>query len=56
VIARTAADGSYEVSTLIGENTVSLGGAAVRKNASLHYSSRTLDVKEGENTFDLSLP
>jgi hypothetical protein len=56
VIARTSADGTYEVSTLVGENTVSLGGRAPRKNARLQYTARTLDVKEGENTFDLNLP
>jgi hypothetical protein len=54
--AMTGADGSYEVSTLVGENAVTLGGRAVRKNNQLQYTARTLDVKEGENTFDLSLP
>jgi hypothetical protein len=35
---------------------VSLGGRAPRKNARLQYTARTLDVKEGENTFDVILP
>jgi hypothetical protein len=53
--ATIGADGRYEVTTLVGENTVTLGGQALRKNTRLQYTARTLDVKEGENTFDLSL-
>jgi hypothetical protein len=54
--ATTAADGSYEVTTLVGENVVTLGSRALRKNTRLQYTARTLDVKEGENRFDLPLP
>jgi hypothetical protein len=50
-------DGRYEVTTLVGENIITLdGGSAHRKNTRLQYTVKTLDVKEGENTFDLSLP
>jgi hypothetical protein len=49
-------DGSYEVTTLMGENTVTLVGRALRKNARVQYTAKTLDVKEGENMFDLLLP
>lgn len=54
--ATTDADGSYEITTLVGENTVTLGGQVVRKNTQLQYTAKTLDVKEGENRFDLPLP
>jgi hypothetical protein len=49
-------DGRYEVTTLVGDNTVTLSGPALRKNTRLQYTARTLDAKEGENTFDLALP
>jgi hypothetical protein len=52
----TGADGSYEVTTLVGENTVTLGGRALRKNIRLQYTAKTLVVMEGENTFDVQLP
>lgn len=48
-------DGHYEVTTLVGDNTVTLSGPALRKNTRLQYTARTVDVKEGENTFDLAL-
>jgi hypothetical protein len=40
----------------VGENTVTLGGWALRKNTQLQYTAKVLEVKEGENTFDLPLP
>ncbi len=49
------ADGSYEVTTLVGENTVTLNGPALRKNVGLQYAATTIEVREGENTFDLTL-
>jgi hypothetical protein len=55
-MATTGPDGRYEVTTLVGENAVSLGGRTVRKNTELQYTAKVLDVQEGENTFDLRLP
>lgn len=49
-------DGNYEVTTLVGENTITLGGRVLRKNVQLQYTARTLEVKEGDNTYDLPLP
>jgi hypothetical protein len=49
-------DGSYEVMTLVGENSVTLAGRALRKNTRLQYTAKTLDVKEGENRLDLPIP
>jgi hypothetical protein len=53
--ATTAADGSYEIATLIGENIITLGVRPIRKFARLHYAAKILDVKEGDNSFDLEL-
>jgi hypothetical protein len=54
--AKIGSDGSYAVTTLVGENTVTLSGRALGKNVQLQYLAKTLDVKEGENTFDVPLP
>ena len=56
VTATTGDDGSYEITTLVGENTVSLGGAAMSKDAKLMYFSKTIDVKAGDNPFDITFP
>jgi hypothetical protein len=56
VTANIGNDGSYEITTLVGENTVTLGGRALGKNVQLQYLAKTLDVKEGENTFDIPIP
>jgi hypothetical protein len=56
VTATIGDDGSYEVTTFVGENTITLGGPALRRNTRLQYTAKTLDVKDGENTFDLVLP
>jgi hypothetical protein len=48
-------DGSYEVSTLVGHNIVTLGGRALGKNTRLQYTVKSFEVKEGENTFDVLL-
>src|SRR5436305_13050248 len=55
-IATTGADGSYEVTTLVGENSLTLGGRVLRRDTQLQYTAKALDVKEGENTFDVPLP
>lgn len=54
--ATIASDGSYEVTTLVGDNSVTLGGPSLRKNPQLQYTAKTINVKEGDNTFDLVLP
>jgi hypothetical protein len=54
--ATTGTDGNYEVTTLVGQNIVTLGGRPLRKSAQLQYTTKTLDVREGENTFDVQLP
>jgi hypothetical protein len=54
--AKIGNDGSYEITTLVGANTVTLGGRGIGKNVRLQYLAKTLDVKEGENTFNIPLP
>jgi hypothetical protein len=47
-------DGRYEITTLIGENAVRVGGTGLPGEAS--YDSWTYDVKEGTNAYDMDLP
>jgi hypothetical protein len=54
--ATIGVDGTYEVTTLVGENIVTLGGRALRKDTRLQYAAKRVEVKEGDNTFDLRLP
>lgn len=54
--ATTGEDGTYEITTLVGENTITLGGPAVSKNAALGYFSKTTDLKGGDNPLDLDIP
>jgi len=46
-------DGTYEVTTLVGKNTISFSGRSLGPYLNLTLS---LDVQEGENTFDIVLP
>lgn len=48
-------DGTYSVKTLIGENTVRVGGRQASK-AGLDAGTKPFLVKPGENTFDITLP
>jgi hypothetical protein len=54
--ATAGADGTYRLSTLVGENTVSLLGAAASKKAALGYFSKSVVLKSGENTVDIDVP
>jgi hypothetical protein len=46
-------DGGYEVTTLVGENTVTLEGTGQDK--ALGYLLMRYDVQEGENTYDIDV-
>jgi hypothetical protein len=48
-------DGSYEVTTKVGKNSVIVGGTG-NPAADGSYNSTTFDVKEGTNTLNLDLP
>lgn len=50
------ADGTYSVTTLVGENSVRVEGPEVEQAGAL-YSSLSIDVKAGENPpLDIKLP
>ena len=50
-------DGSYELTTLVGANMISLGGAALSKQSKkLAYFNKSVDLTAGENTVDLPIP
>jgi len=50
-------DGSYEVTTLVGENMISLGGPEVSKHSKqLTYFSQSANLTAGENKVDLDIP
>jgi hypothetical protein len=50
--AKIGPDGTYTIKTLTGENQVSLGGSLAKKKPILQRVHRSVDVHEGENTFD----
>ncbi len=54
--AEVSADGSYEITTLIGENSVRYEGPATRKDRELDGTVQGFDVKDGDNQFDVILP
>lgn len=54
--AEVAEDGTYEITTLIGENSVRYEGAATLKDRELDGAIKGFDVKDGDNQFDLTLP
>ena len=46
--------GTYEITTLVGENGVSIGGTGLRGDTGT--DTTTFDVASGENTFDIEMP
>ncbi len=57
--ARTAEirkDGTYEVTTLIGENRVTVAIPGRTKKGGVPYVQQIFDVKAGSNTFDITVP
>lgn len=51
----TGDDGSYTVTTLLGQNQVTFSGSMFQ-DADLQYESISFDVQRGENTLDIDLP
>jgi hypothetical protein len=49
-------DGTYEVTTLVGLNSVRVAGPPLEKDPQLGYAALRYDVKSGDNTFDVELP
>jgi hypothetical protein len=56
VTTKVGADGNYEITTLVGENVVTLGGSGVGNNPQVQYFSKMLDVQGGTNSFDIAIP
>ena len=57
VSTMTGPDGSYEITTLAGDNSISLNGKALLKaSKKLAYFNKAVDLQAGENTIDLPLP
>jgi hypothetical protein len=56
VTATTGDDGSYEVTTLVGQNTITLGGATAAKDPKIMYFSKPVDVNAGDNLVDIDIP
>ena len=51
------ADGTFEGTTLVGQNAARILGPAVTKDPSLGYATKSVDVKPGDsNSFDLDFP
>jgi len=55
VVAETKEDGSYEITTLVGENTVTVGGRALAKKPQSQYFAKSFDVQAGSNSLDIDL-
>ncbi len=49
-------DGTYSVTTLQGRNVVRISGPMVKKEPQLGYGIHTIDVKPGDNPFNIELP
>ena len=54
--AKIQKDGTYQVTTLVGENSVRVSGPAVEKDPDLGYANLKFDVQSGENTYNIELP
>lgn len=49
-------DGTYEVTTLVGQNRVQVDGPAITQNPGLGYANETIDVPSSGMTHDIVLP
>lgn len=56
VSAEVTKEGTYEITTLIGENSVRYEGPAVARDRELDGVAQGYVVKEGDNEFDIVLP
>ena len=50
------ADGTYEITTLVGMNVVRVAGPEITKKPGLGYANETIDVPAGGMTHDIVLP
>ena len=55
-IGAIKSNGTYEVTTLVGKNTVRVAGPEITKNPGLGYANETIDVPSEGMTHDIVLP
>jgi hypothetical protein len=55
-IGEIKSNGTYEVTTLVGKNTVRVAGPEITKNPGLGYANETIDVPSTGMTHDIVLP
>lgn len=49
-------DGSYEITTLVGQNSVVVSGPEITKEPELGYSAQTVEVSASGSTLNIELP
>jgi hypothetical protein len=49
-------DGTYEVTTLVGHNSVRVSGPAITKEPGLGYANTSIEVESSGSTLDIQLP
>jgi hypothetical protein len=54
--AKIGADGTYSVVTLQGQNSARISSPMMAKEPQLAYGIHTIEVKPGDNSFDIDLP
>ncbi len=54
--AKIGEDGSYSVTTLVGENTASVDTPEIRKAGMQIQARKQVDIKAGENDLPLEIP
>lgn len=54
--ATIGADGTYSVTTFQGHNSVRILSPMFKKDPQLGYGIQTIEVKDGDNPFDIDLP
>jgi hypothetical protein len=54
--AEIRSDGTFEITTLAGPNTVKISGPALKKEPALVNAPKTVDIKPGENQIEVSYP
>ncbi len=55
--ARIKEDGTYEITTLVGQNTVNVTGPEIIKEEELGYAALSVEVSSGNNApFNIDLP
>ncbi len=54
--ANIGKDGTYAITTLIGENSVFVETPETQRDSRLGYNTQRFDVKSGDNTFPIEIP